>query len=61
MEDVGICYGHMVHLMSFCYILRTFGIVSGNSVFFPFFVFCTKKNLAILLWARLKTDLRPDL
>jgi hypothetical protein len=29
----------------------TFGIVSGNLVFFPVLVFCTKKNLATLIEA----------
>jgi hypothetical protein len=33
-EDVGICYGHLVHFTVFCNILWTFGILfkekSGN-------------------------------
>jgi hypothetical protein len=47
MEDVGIFY-RLVHFTAFCYILRTFGIVRGNLVFFPVLVFCLKKNLATL-------------
>jgi hypothetical protein len=50
MEDVGIFYGHLVHFTVFCYILLTFGIVCGNLVIFPVLVFCTKKNLATLVW-----------
>jgi hypothetical protein len=47
MEDVGIFYGHLVHFVVFCYILWTFGMVRGSLVyFFPFWYFCTKKNLA---------------
>jgi hypothetical protein len=38
MEDVGIFYGHLVHFMSFCYILWTFGIVRGNLVYILRFV-----------------------
>jgi hypothetical protein len=37
MEDVGICYGHLVHFTVFCNILWTFGIVCGNLVYFPSF------------------------
>jgi hypothetical protein len=36
-EDVGIFYGHLVHFTVFCYILLTFGIVSGNLVYFSRF------------------------
>jgi hypothetical protein len=46
MEAVGIFYGHLVHFTVFCYILGTFGINSWY--IFPVWVFCTKKNLAIL-------------
>jgi hypothetical protein len=37
MEDVGICYGHLVHFTVICYILWTFGIVRGNLVYFSRF------------------------
>jgi hypothetical protein len=37
MEDVGIFYGHSVHFTVFCYILRTFGKVRGNLVYFSHF------------------------
>jgi hypothetical protein len=37
MEDVGIFYGHLVHYTVFCYILRNFGIVCGNLVYFSGF------------------------
>jgi hypothetical protein len=37
MEDVGIFYGHLVHIMVFCYIFWTFGIVRGNLVYFSRF------------------------
>jgi hypothetical protein len=37
MEDVGIFYGHLVHLTVFWYILWTFGIYCGNWVYFPRF------------------------
>jgi hypothetical protein len=46
MEEVGIFDGHLVHFTVFCYILWTFGIVRGNLVYFPVWIFCTKKNLA---------------
>jgi hypothetical protein len=36
-EDVGIFYGHLVHVTVFCYILWTFGIVRGNLVYFSRF------------------------
>jgi hypothetical protein len=50
MEDVGIFYEHLVHFTVFYYILRTFGTIRGNLVyFFPFLVFYTKKNLVTLL------------
>jgi hypothetical protein len=50
MKDVGIFYGHLSILRSFCYILYKFGIVRGNlEYFFPFWYFIpTKKNLANL-------------
>jgi hypothetical protein len=52
MEDYGILYGLFVHFTVFCYILSTFGIVRSNLVhFFPFLVFCTKKNLAALFFS----------
>jgi hypothetical protein len=37
MEDVGVFYGHLVHLMVFYYIFRTFGTVRGNLVYFSRF------------------------
>jgi hypothetical protein len=37
MEDDGIFYGHLVYFTVFCYILRTFGIVRGNLVYFSRF------------------------
>jgi hypothetical protein len=37
MEDDGIFYGHLVHFTVLCYILWTFGIVSGNLVYFSRF------------------------
>jgi hypothetical protein len=37
MEDVGIFYVHLAHFTIFCYILRTFGIDSGNLVHFSHF------------------------
>jgi hypothetical protein len=37
MKDVGIFYGHLVHFTDFCYILWTFGMVSGNLVYFSRF------------------------
>jgi hypothetical protein len=37
MEDVGIFYGDFVHFTVFCYILRTFGMVRGNLVYFSSF------------------------
>jgi hypothetical protein len=37
MEDVGIFYGHLAHFTVFCYILWTFDIVRGNSVYFSRF------------------------
>jgi hypothetical protein len=59
MEDVGTFYGRLVHFTVFCYILLTFGKVRGNVAYFiPFWYFCTKKNLATLLW---QTAVRPKL
>jgi hypothetical protein len=49
-EDAGTFYGHLVRFTVFCYILWTFVIVWG--IFFRVLVFCTKKNLATLLFAR---------
>jgi hypothetical protein len=43
MEDIDIFYGRLVYLTAFWYFLWPCGI------FFPALVFCTKKNLAILL------------
>jgi hypothetical protein len=44
MEDIGIIYGHLVHLTVFCYILWTYDIVCGNLVyFFPFWYFVRRK------------------
>jgi hypothetical protein len=44
MEDVGIFYVHLVHVMVFCYILWTFGIVCGNVEYFsPFWYFVPRK------------------
>jgi hypothetical protein len=37
MEDVGICYGHLVYFTANWYILRPFGIFCGNLVYFPQF------------------------
>jgi hypothetical protein len=37
MEDNGIYYGHLVQFMVFCYMLWTFGVVCGNSVYFSRF------------------------
>jgi hypothetical protein len=37
MEDDGIFYGHLVHFMVLCYILRTLGIICGNLVYFSGF------------------------
>jgi hypothetical protein len=43
-------YGHLIHFTVIWYILLTFGIFCGTFVYFyPFSVYCTKKNLATLL------------
>jgi hypothetical protein len=50
--NVGIFYGHLVYFMVFCYFLWIFDIFHGNLVYFSLFlVFCTKKNLATLVFA----------
>jgi hypothetical protein len=43
MENLGILYDHLVYFTAIGNILWPFGI------FLPFWVFCTKKNLAALL------------
>jgi hypothetical protein len=49
MKDVGIFYGHLVHITVFCCILWTFCIVRGNLVlFYPFWYFVPRKILASL-------------
>jgi hypothetical protein len=45
MEDVGVFYGHLVQFTVICYILWTFGIVSGNLVYFSRFgIFYQEKS-----------------
>jgi hypothetical protein len=44
----------VVQFTVFCYILLTIGIVRGNLVYFPVLVFCTKKNLATLVYMQLE-------
>jgi hypothetical protein len=45
MGDVGIFYGHLVHLMVFCYTSWTFGIVRGNLAYFsPFGILYEEKS-----------------
>jgi hypothetical protein len=48
MEDVGVFYGHLVQFTAICYILWTFGKVSGNLVYFYRFGTFYQKNLATL-------------
>jgi hypothetical protein len=45
MEDVGIFYGHLVHFTAFCYILRTFGIVRSNLVYFSRFWYFVQRKI----------------
>jgi hypothetical protein len=52
MEDVGICYGHLVYFIAIGYILWPFGKCCGHIVYFLVWanwVRCTKKNLSALL------------
>jgi hypothetical protein len=65
MEGAGIFYGHLVYFVAIWYILWLFGIFCGHLVYFvanwyilwlfgihsPVLVFCTKKNLATLMYA----------
>jgi hypothetical protein len=54
MKDVGIFYGHLVHLTVFCQILRTFGVVRGNLVCFSRFGILYEKNLATMVTQEMK-------
>jgi hypothetical protein len=42
MDDFGLLYGHLVYFVTIWYIVWLFG------TFYPFFVRCTKTNLATL-------------
>jgi hypothetical protein len=52
-KDVGLFYGNLVYLAAIWYMFWLFGICFGylEYVFFPVLVYCTKKNLATLIWA----------
>jgi hypothetical protein len=54
-EDVGMCYGHLVHFAAIWYILWTIGIyIVVIWYVFSVLVCCGKKNLATLFGRNLK-------
>jgi hypothetical protein len=50
MKDVGNFFGHLAYFTVISDMSWPFGIFCGHfGIFFPFFSFCTKKNLATLI------------